>query len=122
MIAYDFLCDDCGYTEHVSGGRDPLRLCVRETMTCHDCRRLVDVLVTVREPNRVGETWSGSAVYKELRSAPRGRMPALRRLRSSEVGPWEHADEGGRFPASQQLGAMPSLQVPDQHDDELVPH
>ena len=52
MIAYDFLCDGCGYAERVAGGRDPKRLVVTETMTCADCARLVDVLVSVRDPGR----------------------------------------------------------------------
>lgn len=75
MISYDFRCDECGYTERVAGGRDPLRLCVRETMACSDCKRLVDVLVTVREPDKVGEQWSQSSFYEELRAAPRGVCP-----------------------------------------------
>jgi hypothetical protein len=69
VLAYDFRCDDCGYVEPcIAGGRDPKRLCVTETMTCHDCRRLVDVVVEVRRSDELREPRSSSPLLAELES------------------------------------------------------
>ena len=42
---YDFTCQACSYTDHVSGGRDVGMIAVVRTMICGDCRELVDVLI-----------------------------------------------------------------------------
>lgn len=41
---YDFTCQACNYTAHVSGGRDVGMIAVVHTMSCRDCRELVNVL------------------------------------------------------------------------------
>lgn len=40
-----FTCDDCGYSASVSGGRDFGFVAVVQTMTCQNCKELVDVLI-----------------------------------------------------------------------------
>ena len=40
----DFACKACGYTAHVCGGHDVGFVAVIHTMTCRDCRELIDVL------------------------------------------------------------------------------
>ena len=40
-----FTCEHCGYATQVSGGKDYGMVAVVETMTCRDCRELVDVLI-----------------------------------------------------------------------------
>ena len=41
---YDFTCQACKYTAHISGGRGVGMIAVVHTMSCRDCRALVDVL------------------------------------------------------------------------------
>ncbi len=41
---YDFTCQACTYTAHVSGGHDVGMIAVVHTMICRDCRELVDVV------------------------------------------------------------------------------
>jgi ssDNA-binding Zn-finger/Zn-ribbon topoisomerase 1 len=40
-----FTCEKCDYSLEVSGGIDYGTISVVQTMTCHDCEHLVDVLV-----------------------------------------------------------------------------
>ena len=42
---FKFSCGHCGYTAEVSGGRDVGMLAVVRTMSCDDCKKLVDVLI-----------------------------------------------------------------------------
>ncbi len=44
-VKYLFWCPSCGYKTEVSGGKDAGMLSVVRTMTCHDCCKLVDVLI-----------------------------------------------------------------------------
>lgn len=44
-MIFDFVCPGCGYTARVSGGLDCGMLAVVRTMTCEDCKKLVDVLI-----------------------------------------------------------------------------
>lgn len=39
------MCEHCGYEAQVSGGPDAGMVAVTETMTCHGCRELVDVVI-----------------------------------------------------------------------------
>jgi hypothetical protein len=41
----EFICDNCDYSTEVSGGKAKGFEAVVETMTCHSCRQLVDVLI-----------------------------------------------------------------------------
>jgi len=59
--SYDFKCKACGYKTHVCGGQSVGFVAVVHTMTCKDCRELVDVL-TGREM-QVGPT--GDPDYDE---------------------------------------------------------
>jgi hypothetical protein len=43
--AYNFTCTECGYSAMVSGGRDVGMVAVVRTMTCNDCKEVVDVLI-----------------------------------------------------------------------------
>ena len=43
--AYNYKCDNCGYSAIVSGGRDFGFVAVVKTMICEDCKNLVDVLI-----------------------------------------------------------------------------
>jgi len=45
---YGFTCEQCGYETIVSGGKDWGFSCATETMVCHGCNELVDVLIEVR--------------------------------------------------------------------------
>ena len=40
-----FICDACGYKTELSGGKDCGFVAVVQTMTCHDCNELEDVLI-----------------------------------------------------------------------------
>jgi len=42
---HQYKCENCGYSAVVSGGIDCGFVAVVQTMICHDCERLVDVLV-----------------------------------------------------------------------------
>ena len=42
---YAFKCNACGYRADVSGGRDCGFVAVVQTMTCHNCNELVDVVI-----------------------------------------------------------------------------
>ena len=42
---YELKCEGCGYSAVVSGGKDVGMVAVVQTMTCHDCKDLVDVLI-----------------------------------------------------------------------------
>ncbi len=44
----EFKCKKCGYSAEVSGGKDLGMVAVVQTMTCHRCRELVDVLIGER--------------------------------------------------------------------------
>ena len=44
-ITYYFNCDTCDYTAIISGGRDSGFVALVQTMTCHNCNELVDVLI-----------------------------------------------------------------------------
>jgi hypothetical protein len=47
---FEFFCDDCGYSARVSGGPDAGMLVSLQTMTCHDCAELVDVITRFHSP------------------------------------------------------------------------
>jgi hypothetical protein len=51
---YEFGCDTCGYQAEVSGGEDAGYLIVTQTMSCLDCKRLVDVVVREAHPGSLG--------------------------------------------------------------------
>ena len=40
-----FTCEICDYSVEVSGGIDYGMIAVVQTVTCHDCEHLVDVLI-----------------------------------------------------------------------------
>ena len=40
-----FTCENCGYRAEVSGGKDFGMVAVVQTMVCHSCNQLVDVLI-----------------------------------------------------------------------------
>ena len=42
---YLFECNACGYNAHVSGAKDCGFVAVVQTMTCHNCNELVDVII-----------------------------------------------------------------------------
>jgi hypothetical protein len=42
---YDVRCETCGYRAVVSGGKDVGMITVVQTMTCDDCKDLVDVII-----------------------------------------------------------------------------
>src|SRR3954464_12947488 len=76
-----FVCDDCGYSAEVAGGRDYGGVSHVQTMACAACRELVDVVVVTewREPERV------EAI---------GRCPRCRS--SDDLAPWGQSQP---FPA-----------------------
>jgi len=41
-----FVCKSCGYEASVSGGRDCGMMSVTQTIICHDCKKLVDVVIS----------------------------------------------------------------------------
>ncbi len=43
--AYNFTCTKCGYSAKASGGRAVGMVAVVRTMTCNDCKEVVDVLI-----------------------------------------------------------------------------
>ena len=45
---YLFRCNQCSYEAFISGGLDFGFVAVTHTMICHDCRKLVDVLIGSR--------------------------------------------------------------------------
>ena len=58
---YEVKCEDCGYRAVVSGGRDVGMMAVVETMTCDDCKELVDVLIgRFGQEGQVGDSDSDS--------------------------------------------------------------
>ena len=40
-----FKCNECGYKAELSGGKDSGFVALVQTMTCHNCNELVDVLI-----------------------------------------------------------------------------
>ena len=42
---FEFVCQQCGHSAEVSGGRDVGMVAVVQTMVCQDCKELVDVLI-----------------------------------------------------------------------------
>ena len=42
---YRFVCEDCGYSAAVAGGKDRRYVLDYETMTCNFCHELVDVAI-----------------------------------------------------------------------------
>jgi len=42
---FNFTCPGCGHTALVSGGRDMGMMAVVRTMTCEDCKELIDVRI-----------------------------------------------------------------------------
>lgn len=85
VIFYDFLCDNCGYSEFVAGGRDAVLSCDSETRTCRDCSRLVDVVVHVRDWDDVEDSMRSSSDYAELAAKPLGVCP---HCGGSNLSPW----------------------------------
>lgn len=71
---YEFKCEECGYQAEVSGGEDAGWLVVTRSMTCLDCRRVVDVVVGESHPGSLG---SDAHIL--------GRCP---RCRGRRVVPW----------------------------------
>ena len=69
-----FECESCGYTAEVSGGKDCGMVAVVQTMTCVQCKVLVDVLV-----GRCGEVGrTGDLEYdKDLDMCPNCRCVDL---------------------------------------------
>ncbi len=65
---YRFRCPGCDYMAEVSGGRDAGMVAVVKTMTCLNCKELVDVLI-----GRYGEAGpTGDPEYdKDLNICPR---------------------------------------------------
>jgi hypothetical protein len=47
---FEFGCEQCGYQAEVSGGEDAGWLILTQTMTCLDCKRVVDVVAGNRTP------------------------------------------------------------------------
>jgi hypothetical protein len=45
-LSYKYSCAACGYETVVGGGKQIGMRCVAWTITCHDCRKLVDVVVS----------------------------------------------------------------------------
>jgi len=75
--SYDYTCKSCGYTAHVSGGKDCGMCAVVETRVCRSCRSVVDVLIG--RHGREGPT--GDPEYDEdMGKCPECGSPA--------VGPW----------------------------------
>lgn len=72
-----FTCDACGYAAQVAGGKDRGMVAVVETMTCGDCRGLVDVLI--------GEFGHEASTDDQERDEDLGVCPSCR---SSQVVPW----------------------------------
>jgi len=77
---YEFRCRACGYSTTVSGGLDHGMVAVVRTMTCDDCKEVVDVLVG--KYGQEGPT--GDPSYdKDLRVCPNC---SRRRVRAWDVG------------------------------------
>lgn len=74
---YEFGCGQCGYQAEVSGGEDAGFLLVTRTMTCLDCKEVVDVVVGESQPGSLG-----SDIHIL------GRCPLCRHLR---VVPWPNS-------------------------------
>jgi hypothetical protein len=74
---FEFGCEQGGYRAEVSGGEDAGYLIVTQTMTCLDCKRLVDVVE--------GESHHGSLV-SDIHTF--GRCP---RFRGRRVIPWHRS-------------------------------
>jgi len=77
---YQLKCGSCGYRAEVCGGKDIGMTAVVETMTCHDCKDLVDVLI-----GQYGE--EGGAENPELNA----RLGACPQCEGTKVVPWDGA-------------------------------
>ena len=65
---FEFTCGGCGYRAEVAGGKDAGMMAVLQTMTCHDCKDLVDVLIgQYGEDGPIGDP----ELDKRLGSCPR---------------------------------------------------
>ena len=65
---YEVRCGGCGYRTEVAGGKDVGMMAVVQTMTCHDCKDLVDVLIgQYGEEGPIGDP----EFDNKLRSCPR---------------------------------------------------
>jgi hypothetical protein len=80
---FEFGCEHCGYQAEVSGGEDAGTLIVTQTMTCLDCKRVVDVVVGESHPGSLG---SDIDIV--------GRCP---RCRGRQVVPWPQSRPCPRF-------------------------
>lgn len=70
---FEFGCDKCGYQAEVSGGDDAGFIVITQTMTCLDCKEVVDVEVSPFYPD------------SEINRADFGRCPLCR---GHQVFPW----------------------------------
>jgi len=77
---YEFKCGGCGHRAEVSGGKDIGMMAVVQTMTCHDCKDLVDVLI-----GQYGE--EGAADNHELNK----RLGSCPQCEGTKVVPWDEA-------------------------------
>lgn len=99
---YAFVCDDCGYEAEVAGGGDAGMSGVRKTMSCADCRQLVDVLVALVEP--------------VLKSVERPACPICNGVR---ISPWGDADHPGPPLPGVAWGSCPRCSGSMRSDGEL---
>jgi hypothetical protein len=51
---FEFGCGQCGYRAEVSGGEDAGFIVITQTMTCLDCKRVVDVVAGESHPGSLG--------------------------------------------------------------------
>ena len=98
---YKFECPKCRYFAQVSGGRSVGMLAVVRTMTCEDCRALVDVLIGFQgEDGPMGDPefdkdlnqcpkCRGENITPWIASGPCPRCGARMRRDESEVIMWD---------------------------------
>jgi hypothetical protein len=55
---FEFGCEQCGYQAEVSGGEDAGWLILTQTMTCLNCKRVVDVTVGESHPGSLRKRYS----------------------------------------------------------------
>jgi hypothetical protein len=89
--SYWFECARCGYRARVSGREDRGLTFLVETIFCHDCRELYDVVTRLRVPNdpiRLGNLagwcWARLTPQRSL-SAPPSFQAVLNRLPQTGV-------------------------------------
>ena len=72
----EFGCEQCGYQAEVSGGEDAGWLILTQTMTCLNCKRVVDVTVGESHPGSlvaILPSWGAVPGAEASKSSPGGK-------------------------------------------------